>query len=114
MAPWGSNADRPPRRRRRPRGSLRSRRSPAPRSTAGDGGPPCRPRPWEPSWAGLWSPRHHVAEDHTVEADVDLLVDAGRHVLADIVGADGKLPVAAVHHHRQLHGPGPAVVAEGV
>ena len=53
-------------------------------------------------------------EDHTVEADVDLLVDAGRHVLAHVVGADGQLPVAAVDHHGQLHGPGPAVVAEGV
>ena len=35
-------------------------------------------------------------------------------VLADVVGADRQLAVAAVDHHRELHGPGPAVVGERV
>ena len=35
-------------------------------------------------------------------------------VLAHVVGPDRQLAVAPVDHHRQLHRPGPAVVAEGV
>ena len=46
--------------------------------------------------------------------DVDHLLAAGGQVLADVVGPDGQLPVAPVDHHRQLHRPGPPVVAEGV
>ena len=47
-------------------------------------------------------------------ADVDHLVAAGREVLADVVGPDRQLPVAAVDHHGELHGPQPPVGVEGV
>ena len=56
----------------------------------------------------------HLAEVDAVVVDVDDLVAAGREVLADVVGPDRQLAVAAVDHHRQLHRPGPAVVVEGV
>ena len=41
-----------------------------------------------------------------LEQHQDLLVAGGRDVLADVVGADRQLPVAAVDEHGQLHGAG--------
>ena len=49
-----------------------------------------------------------------VLADVDHLLAAGREVLADVVGTDGQLTVAAVDHDGELDGAGPAEVVEGV
>ena len=43
-----------------------------------------------------------------------LLAATGRDVLADVVGADRQLAVAAVDEDRELHGAGPAEVAERV
>src|ERR687888_208840 len=45
---------------------------------------------------------------------VDALLARGREVLADVVGADRQLAVAAVDEHGELHARGPAVVEEGV
>ena len=58
--------------------------------------------------------RTHLAEVDAVVVHVDHLVPAGGQVLAHVVGPDRQLAVAPVDHHRQLHGPGPAVVVEGV
>ena len=41
-------------------------------------------------------------------SDYDLAA-AGGHVLADVVGADGQLAMAAVHHDRELDGRRPPV-----
>ena len=49
-----------------------------------------------------------------LEADVHPLGRRGRQVLADVVGADRQLAVAAVDQHRELHPGGAAVVEEGV
>ena len=49
-----------------------------------------------------------------LEPDADPLVGPGRQVLADVVGADRQLAVAAVDQHGQPDGAGPAEVAEGV
>ena len=38
-----------------------------------------------------------------LDADVDALAARGREVLADVVGADRQLAVAAVGEHRELH-----------
>src|SRR3972149_1432955 len=38
----------------------------------------------------------------------------GGHVLAHVVGADGQLPVAPIHQHRELDALRPPVVDEGV
>src|SRR5258708_34802286 len=38
----------------------------------------------------------------------------GRDVLADVVGTDWQLAMAAIHHHRQLHTRGAAQLGEGV
>src|SRR4051812_25194146 len=48
------------------------------------------------------------------QPDLDLLAAGGRHVLADVVGADRQLPVAAVDQDRELHRPRPAEVAQRV
>ena len=50
----------------------------------------------------------------SVEADVDPLVLRGRDVLADVVGADRQLAVAAVDQRRELHARGPAEVEDRV
>jgi hypothetical protein len=42
------------------------------------------------------------------------LVTRGRHVLADVVGADRQLPVSAVDQDREAHRGGPAVVHQGI
>ena len=34
--------------------------------------------------------------------DLDPFLPRGRHILADVVRADGELAVAAIHKHRQL------------
>ena len=46
---------------------------------------------------------------HLDELDLDALVAAGWQVLADVVGPDRQLPVAAVGEHGELHAVGPAV-----
>ena len=56
--------------------------------------------------------RHLVDAVDLLEADVDPLLARRRQVLADVVGADRQLAVAAVAEHRQLHPPRPAVVEE--
>ncbi len=48
------------------------------------------------------------------ETHLDVLAARGRHVLADVVGAQRQLAVAAVDEHRQLHGTRPADVAQRV
>ena len=55
-----------------------------------------------------------AADPDAVVADVDHLLAPRREVLAHVVGPDGKLAVAAVDHDRELDGPGPAEVVEGV
>ena len=49
-----------------------------------------------------------------LDAHVDPLVAGGRQVLADVVGADRQLAVAAVAEHRELHPLGAAVVEQRV
>ena len=49
-----------------------------------------------------------------LEPDVDALPARGRQVLADVVGADRKLAVAAVGEHRELHPLGSPVVEQRV
>ena len=56
----------------------------------------------------------HLPEVDAVVVHVDHLVAPGGQVLADVVGPDRQLAVAPVDHHRQLHGPRPAVVVERV
>ena len=48
------------------------------------------------------------------EAHLDVLTARGGHVLADVVGAQRQLAVAAVDEHGELHGAGPADVAQRV
>ena len=48
------------------------------------------------------------------ELDLDALAARGGQVLADVVGADGQLAVAAVGEHGELHARRAAVVEEGV
>ena len=48
------------------------------------------------------------------ERHPDALVERGGDVLADVVGADRQLPVAAVDQDRELHGAGPAEVGQRV
>src|SRR4029079_1876436 len=59
--------------------------------------------------------------EHDAVAPVDLfqfhappLVERRRQVLADVVGADGKLPVPPVDEHGELDAVGPAEVEERV
>src|SRR5256885_5949844 len=49
---------------------------------------------------------------HLDELDLDALVAGGGQVLADVVGADRQLAVAAVGEDGELHALGPAVVEE--
>ena len=56
--------------------------------------------------------RHPVCAVDLLEADVDPLLAGGRQVLADVVGADRQLAVAAVAEDRQLHPLRTAVVEE--
>src|ERR1700682_1556822 len=45
---------------------------------------------------------------------LDPLRVRGRHVLAYVVGPDGQLAMPAVDEHRQLDGPRPAEVHQGI
>ncbi len=49
---------------------------------------------------------------HLDELHLDALVAGGGQVLADVVGADRQLAVAAVDEHGELDALGPAVVEE--
>src|SRR5204862_3937407 len=49
---------------------------------------------------------------HLDELHLDALVAGGWQVLADVVGADRQLSVAAVREHGELHALGPAVAEE--
>ena len=51
---------------------------------------------------------------HAVGTHPHVLGATGREVLADEVGADRQLPVAAVDEHGELHGARPAVLGDGV
>ncbi len=53
--------------------------------------------------------RHLVDAVELAQAHVHVLGARGRQVLADVVGADRQLAVAAVGEHRQLHPLGAAV-----
>ena len=48
------------------------------------------------------------------DAHADALARGRGQVLADVVGPDGQLAVAAVHEDRELHGRRPPVVEQGV
>src|SRR5580704_10513803 len=48
------------------------------------------------------------------DQDLDALRVRGGHVLADVVGPDRQLAVAAVDEHRQLDRTGPSKVHQGV
>ena len=54
----------------------------------------------------------HVVE--LLDADVDALLARRRQVLADVVGADRQLAVAAVGEHGELHARRAAVVEQGL
>ena len=54
------------------------------------------------------------ADPDAVEVGHDGLVLRRREILADVVGANRQLAVAAVDQHRQLHGAGPAPVGQRV
>ena len=58
--------------------------------------------------------RHLVDPVDLLEADVDPLLAGGRQVLADVVGADRQLAVAAVAEHGELDPLRAAVVEEGL
>ena len=58
--------------------------------------------------------QHAVAPVVVGELDVHGLDERGREVLADVVGADRQLPMAAVDEHRELDGPRPAEVGQRV
>ena len=58
--------------------------------------------------------RDLVAAVDLLDVDVHALVGGGRQVLADVVGPDRQLAVAAVDQHRQLHPRRAAVVEEHV
>src|SRR6266700_898516 len=62
----------------------------------------------------LWCGNEQNAVDlvHLDELHLDSLVAGGRKVLADVVGTDRQLAVAAVDEHRQLDAVGSAVVEE--
>src|SRR5918999_4848018 len=49
---------------------------------------------------------------HLDELHLDALGARGRKILADVVGPDGQLAVAAVDEHCKLDAPGPAVVEQ--
>ena len=51
---------------------------------------------------------------HSCDAHADALARRRGQVLADVVGPDGQLAVAAVHEDRELHRRRPPVVEEGV
>ena len=59
-----------------------------------------------------WRDRDLVDAVELLDADVDALRPRGREVLADVVGADRQLAVAAVGEHGELDARGPAVVEE--
>src|SRR5262249_22163528 len=75
-------------------------------------------RPSQRGWTSLRSllrVRHEqnlVDFVHLDELHLDALGARGRKVLADVVGADRKLAVAAVDEHRELDARGAAVVEE--
>src|SRR6476646_11232601 len=48
------------------------------------------------------------------EAHLDVLTARRRHVLTHIIGAQRQLAVAAVHEDSELHGAGPADIAQRV
>src|SRR5204862_3052638 len=61
---------------------------------------------------GLLRDQDAVDFVHLDELDLDALVTGGGQVLADVVGPDRQLAVAAVGEHCELHPVGPAVGEE--
>src|SRR3954447_9860700 len=59
-----------------------------------------------------WYEQNLVDLVHLDELHLDALVARGREVLADVVGANRQLAVAAVDKHRKLDALGPAVLEE--
>src|SRR5205807_4927599 len=67
---------------------------------------------WMSPMGLLWNEQDAVDLVHLDELDLDALVAGGGQVLADVVGADGQLAVAAVGEHGELHALGTAVAEE--
>src|SRR6266508_3380449 len=88
------------------------------RRSDGGGGRSSSPTRWMSGICGLllWrgQQEHLVDLVDLDELHLDSLAAGGREVLADVVGADRQLAVAAVGEHRQLHLGGPAVGEEGL
>src|SRR6266568_3932760 len=61
---------------------------------------------------GIGDQKHPVDLVDLDELDLDALVARGRQVLADVVGADRQLAVAAIDEHGKLDAVGTAVVEE--
>src|SRR5690554_2397052 len=57
---------------------------------------------------------HPVDAVRLGEFHFDHFVEGGRHVFADVIGADRQLPVTAVDDDRQLDPPGAAVIDQRV
>ena len=66
------------------------------------------------TFAGETLDLHHVLAVGLLEVDLDELLARGRDVLADVVGPDGQLAVAAIDEDREPDGLRPAEVDEGV
>src|SRR5450759_4473470 len=57
---------------------------------------------------------HRVDSVDLLEEDPDAVGEVSGDVLADVVGPDGQLAMAAVDHHRELYRRGPAQLGERV
>src|SRR3954454_5484232 len=60
-----------------------------------------------------WNEQDLVDLVHLDELHLDALVTGCRKVLADVVGADRQLAMAAIDEHSELDALGPAVVEDG-
>src|SRR5581483_10901871 len=76
-------------------------------STAAPSGSPTKARPSSRTSAANLDDDNSVHPVLFGDADLYLLGVGGRHVLADVVGPDRQLAVAAVDQHRELDGPRP-------
>ena len=104
-----------PRATGRCRGRARRRRARGPRSR-GDVAAEVRAAAAQPSAASSGSPTRKIAVAlvELDELDLDPLAAPGREVLADVVGPDRKLAVAAVDEDRELHASRPPELEERV
>src|SRR3954471_2117259 len=58
--------------------------------------------------------RHFIGAVDFYQSDVHVFFERGRHVLADVIGLDGQLTVAAIHEHDELDFLGTAEIDQGV